>query len=123
VRGYHWNIKGNRFFLLHAKYEELYDELADMADEVAERILMLEETPAHAFSEYIKMATIKESTNVTGEKESVNEVVAGITTLLNKEREVLNAAAEAGDDGTVDLMTGYISAQEKQLWMYRAFLS
>ncbi len=27
VRGYHWNIKGVNFFELHAKFEEIYDDL------------------------------------------------------------------------------------------------
>lgn len=27
VRGYHWNIKGEKFFELHAKFEELYNDL------------------------------------------------------------------------------------------------
>ena len=25
LRGFHWNIKGHGFFVLHAKFEELYD--------------------------------------------------------------------------------------------------
>ena len=27
VRGYHWNITGPNFFELHAKFEEIYDDL------------------------------------------------------------------------------------------------
>ena len=27
VRGFHWNIKGEKFFGLHAKFEELYNDL------------------------------------------------------------------------------------------------
>lgn len=41
VRGFHWNIKGDKFFELHVKFEEFYDDLALKIDEVAERILML----------------------------------------------------------------------------------
>jgi len=41
VRGYHWNIKGDKFFELHVKFEELYDDLLMKVDEVAERILTL----------------------------------------------------------------------------------
>ena len=41
LRGLHWNIKGHGFFVLHAKFEELYDDVSEKADELAERILML----------------------------------------------------------------------------------
>ena len=45
VRGYHWNIKGEKFFELHLKFEELYNDLFLKIDEVAERILTLGHAP------------------------------------------------------------------------------
>jgi len=122
VRGYHWNIKGNRFFILHEKFEELYDNLNEMADEIAERILMLGQTPMHAYSDYISSASIKESKDKSTTEETVKEVISGIEALLSKERDIIKLASEYDDEGTIDLMTGYISAQEKTLWMYKAFL-
>jgi starvation-inducible DNA-binding protein len=41
TRGYHWNITGDKFFELHLKFEELYNDLFEKIDEVAERILTL----------------------------------------------------------------------------------
>ena len=38
ARGFHWNVKGEKFFELHLKFEELYNELFVKIDEVAERI-------------------------------------------------------------------------------------
>ena len=54
LRGLHWNVKGNRFFGLHAKYEELYNDAAEKVDEIAERLLQLGATPENRFSEYLK---------------------------------------------------------------------
>lgn len=122
VRGFHWNITGKSFFKLHEKFEELYDDLNEKADEVAERILMLEGKPVHAFSEYLKMAEIQEKTNVTTDVETIKEVVAGLLVLLKQEREIAVLAADNGDEGTVDMVTGYISGQEKMIWMLNAFL-
>lgn len=33
VRGYHWNIKGQKFFELHVKFEELYNDVQLKMDE------------------------------------------------------------------------------------------
>ncbi len=123
VRGFHWNIKGNRFFLLHEKFENLYDELADNADEIAERILMLGGVPVHAFSDYLITAHLSEKKNLENDEETVANVLDSIGVLLAEEREIMSIAAEKGDDGTVDLLTGMISSQEKTVWMYNAFLS
>lgn len=52
TRGYHWNIKGEKFFELHLKFEELYNDLLLKIDELAERILTLEQTPKHNYTDY-----------------------------------------------------------------------
>jgi starvation-inducible DNA-binding protein len=51
VRGFHWNIKGEKFFELHLKFEEIYTDLQEKIDEIAERILTLGQTPMHAYSD------------------------------------------------------------------------
>lgn len=122
VRGFHWNITGKNFFKLHEKFEEMYDDLNEKADEVAERILMLEGKPVHTFSEYLKIAEIGEKKNIATDVATVKEVLDALHILLKHEREIASLAAAKGDEGTVDLMTGYISGQEKTVWMLNAFL-
>ncbi|MDY4043138.1 MAG: Dps family protein [Marinifilaceae bacterium] len=123
LRGFHWNIKGDRFFELHLKFEEYYNDAILKIDEIAERILTLEGTPLHAYSAYMKQAEIKEVTNVSDGNTCVREIVNGLVVLVKKEREILALAAEAGDDGTQDMINPYISQQEKTLWMLRAYLN
>ena len=60
LRGFHWNIKGHGFFVLHTKFEELYDDAAEKVDQIAERILQLGGVPSNKFSEYLKVAKIAE---------------------------------------------------------------
>jgi starvation-inducible DNA-binding protein len=122
VRGYHWNIVGKQFFQLHAQFEELYNSLNEMADEIAERILMLDGKPVHSFSKYIKLASIPEKENITSAEATVKEVISETKVLLNQEREIVKLAAENEDDGTVNLVSGFIDAQEKMIWMYNALL-
>ncbi|NLB85922.1 MAG: DNA starvation/stationary phase protection protein [Bacteroidales bacterium] len=122
LRGYHWNIVGKHFFALHEKYEEIYDVVNDMADEIAERIIMLGGVPVHAYSKYIKMANIKEKENVITAEATLKEVIAELNQLLDIEREIIEFAGENGDEGTVDMVTGYISEQEKTIWMLNALL-
>ncbi|WP_192457151.1 Dps family protein [Musicola keenii] len=122
VRGYHWNISGAAFFELHAKFEEIYNDLLLKIDELAERILALGGQPLHAYSDYLKVADIKEDVNVTDGKSTLEGLLAGYAALLQQQREILPLAAEAGDEGTASLMTDYIQEQEKQIWMYNAYL-
>jgi starvation-inducible DNA-binding protein len=123
TRGFHWNVKGEKFFELHLKFEELYNDLFLKIDEIAERILTLEHTPNHNFSDYKKMAKVSESNEVSDGKKAIAEILKSLTFIISLQRELLTLSAEAGDEGTNALMSDYIRAQEKMIWMYSAFLS
>lgn len=123
TRGYHWNIKGEKFFELHLKFEELYNDLFLKIDEVAERILTLGYTPVHNFSDYRSSSTIKESNQVSNGMEAVEEILNAFRTIIILQRDILQLSAEAGDEGTNALMSDYIRLQEKSVWMYSAFLN
>ncbi|MFH0257773.1 Dps family protein [Vibrio rumoiensis] len=122
VRGYHWNIKGRDFFELHAKFEEIYNDLVLKVDEIAERILTLGGTPVHGFSRYLAMSDLEETLNVSNGREAVGHILSAYRVLLNKQRQIVKAAAEVDDEGTVSLMSDYISQQEKETWMLNAYL-
>ena len=123
VRGYHWNIKGEKFFELHLKFEELYNDLILKIDEVAERILTLGHTPTHNYSDYKKASLVKESKQVSDGFKAVKDILDSFKSIITLQRELLNLSADAGDEGTNALMSDYIRAQEKLVWMYSSFLS
>ena len=110
LRGVHWNIKGKRFFELHVKFEELYTTAQEQVDEIAERILTLGGVPFHTLESYVKHA-------------SVRLVIDTISALLPLEREILDFSDEINDEGTHSLMSDFISGQEKNVWMLKAYLN
>ena len=120
VRGYHWNIKGVNFFELHAKFEEIYTDLITKVDELAERILTLGYTPNNAYSQYLKVSRIQEDIAVSGAQACLSGTLAGLKVLLEQQREILELAGEAGDEGTNSQMSDYIKEQEKLVWMFQA---
>ncbi|MEQ9593613.1 MAG: Dps family protein [Cyclobacteriaceae bacterium] len=123
VRGYHWNIKGEKFFELHLKFEELYNNLFLKIDEVAERILTLGYAPNHKYTDYLKESNIPESKEVSDGSKAVGNILDSFKVLLTKQRHLLELSAEIDDEGTNALMSDYIREQEKLVWMYSAFLN
>jgi starvation-inducible DNA-binding protein len=122
TRGFHWNIKGDKFFELHVKFEELYNDLLLKIDEVAERILTLGHTPMHNYSQYSKLSAIKESKLVADGTEAVKEILESFKVILILQREILEISEKDSDEGTNALMSDYIKTQEKLVWMYGSFL-
>lgn len=122
ARGFHWNIRGDKFFELHAKFEELYNDLQLKIDEIAERILTLGFTPMHRYSDFLAHASIKEASDVSGGRAAVKLVLEAYQILIPLERELLQLSGDSGDEGTNSLMSDYVSEQEKLVWMYSAYL-
>ncbi|WP_033956347.1 Dps family protein [Psychroserpens jangbogonensis] len=122
LRGIHWNIKGKRFFDLHVKFEELYTDANIKVDEIAERILTLGETPLHTFEDYAKAAIVPVGKDVSQDEKAVQLIVASLSELLKIERQILETSNDANDEGTNSMMSGFITEQEKTVWMMKAWL-
>ena len=122
-RGFHWNIKGEKFFELHIKFEELYNDSLVKIDEIAERILTLGFTPLHTYEDYTVVSKIKAAKNVSGGNEAIRKILDGYEILLPLERELLEMSGNSNDEGTNALMSDYIREQEKLIWMYSAYLN
>ncbi|WP_207507968.1 Dps family protein [Telluribacter humicola] len=123
TRGFHWNIKGEKFFELHAKFEELYTNLQLKNDEIAERILTLGHTPLHSYTDYLSLSRIQEKKNISNGKEAIQYILEGYEAIITLQRELLTLSGEADDEGTNALMSDYIREQEKEVWMYSSYLN
>ncbi len=123
LRGCHWNVKGSDFFTLHIKFEELYNNAQLTIDEIAERVLTLGKSPYSTYSDYISISQIKEiNTEGLEPKKMVEAVLSDYKTLIDMEREIIDTASEtANDEGTADMITGFMKFQEKTSWMLRAY--
>ncbi len=123
LRGLHWNIRGKRFFDLHLKFEELYNDSQIKIDLIAERVLTLGGVPLHTFSDYIANSKLRVGKDISNDEEAIQLILESISVLLQLERQILIKAAEISDEGTNSMMSDFISEQEKTNWMLKAWLN
>ncbi|MET4083390.1 starvation-inducible DNA-binding protein [Pedobacter sp. UYP30] len=122
LRGCHWNVKGQNFFTLHIKFEELYTNAQVTIDEIAERVLTLGKPPHSTFSDYIAEASIKESQTIgMKDMDMVDVLLDDMANLIELERDLLEKTAKVGDDGTNDMVNRFMQFKEKNTWMLRSF--
>ncbi|KQS47792.1 MULTISPECIES: Dps family protein [Flavobacterium] len=122
LRGIHWNIRGKRFFDLHVKFEELYNDAQLKIDMIAERVLTIGGRPLHTFEDYMKNNKLKVGKNISVDEEAVHLIVTSLSDLLKIERDLLSKSADANDEGTNSMMSDFIKEQEKTIWMMKAWL-
>jgi len=121
LRGLHWNIRGKRFFSLHVKFEELYNDAQEKIDMVAERVLTLGGTPLHSFEDYIKNNRLEVGHNISKDTDAVHLILSSLSDLLKIERVILDETAKINDEGTNSMMSDFIVEQEKTIWMMKAW--
>lgn len=121
---HHWYVKGNHFFTLHEKFEELYDEANDYFDEFAERLLTIGGKPYSTLQEFIDHSIIEESpyTNEVSQVDMVQSVLDDFDLIVKELYKGIELAGEAEDNVTEDLYIGYKTDLEKHMWMLRAYL-
>ncbi len=123
LRNFHWNVEGADFFELHAQFEADYNQVKLNIDAVAERIRVFGKKPYSTLAKYLETSDIKEPKEGLSSTEMVKDILNDFEVLLSYLMDVANAAGEAGDLGTEDMIVGFIKELEKRHWMYSAFIA
>jgi starvation-inducible DNA-binding protein len=124
LRNYHWNVTGVNFYALHAAFEGQFNTIADVADEVAERIRQYGAHAPGTMDEFIQKARLSEAPGVYPDPRTmVANLVAdheAIMGFLREDAEKIDE--ESGDIGAVDLLTRLLQQHQKMAWMLRMCL-
>lgn len=121
LRAFHWLVKGQNFFDLHAKFQELYDATAVNIDDVAELILSYDGTPYTNFEQYGSRGELEPAWGVSemSDAEMVMNVIRELEVLCND----CSAIISYGDDTVNDLIANIDRNLKKQKWMLKSFIS
>lgn len=121
-RNYHWNVVGSNFYGLHKAFEDLYNELAEDIDAIAERMRILGSKAPGTLKEFLKLSSIKEEEGkYPASTVMVKNIVNDLEYLTNK----MNAAAKKFQDKYEDEITAgmfysLIEKYEKTTWMLKS---
>jgi len=122
LHNYHWYVKGNQFFTLHLKFEELYNEAALHIDELAERVLAIKGKPTATMAEYLRLSSVKEASGSENADAMVKAIASDFTTMTGELKQGMDAAEAAGDDTTSDMLLAIRTSLDKHIWMLASFV-
>lgn len=120
----HWYVKGRSFFTLHGKLEELYDQTAQVMDEVAERLLALGGSPVASLKKALALTSVKELGDVPiSSDETINSLISDVEYWIRDTKEIVKLAEDDDDGATADQFNGYLAEYQKLLWMLKSYIS
>jgi len=120
----HWYVKGRSFFTLHTKLEELYDQTAQIMDDVAERLLALGGSPVASLKKALALSSVKELEDVPiSSDETIKSLISDVEYWIRDTKEIVKLAEDDDDGATADQFNGYLAEYQKLLWMLKSYIS
>jgi len=124
TRNAHWNVEGIDFANKHKFFEEQYEQLDEIMDQVAERIRMIGEYAPGTLHQFLDLTHLTEQARIKNDSASfIRELLADHENIIiNLRQQVDRIADDFKDFGTSDFITGLMESHEKMAWMLRAHL-
>lgn len=104
LHNYHWNVKGADFHPVHSALENMYDEITEQMDEVAERVIQIGEKPFVTLKDMLAASKIKEDKGTSFDSKTIlKSILPDYEYFLKSFRELSDLADDANDKATVGL--------------------
>lgn len=111
---HHWNVEGAEFLDIHVFLQEVYEDVEDAADELAERLQALGGVP-HA-----SMTTLAENATVDAEDEDVYDIRTSLENdlemmgdIIESYRQHIELATNLGDHATAQMLREQLETIEE----------
>lgn len=123
TKKYHWNVVGPFFGSLHKLFDNQYEQLAEISDEVAERVRALGFKAFGTLAEFLQHTSLSEN---PGDNPDMNGMIKNLLddheTVIRELRDYIKYSAAHEDLGTENFLAEIIVTHQKMAWMLRAHL-
>ena len=122
VHNFHWNVIGPFFGPLHKLFDDVFGHLSEHIDVVAERIRAIGGPAPASMKEYLALTSLtEEDGKQRPNHEMLTKLVSDLEHLSASGRELADSIPE--DQGTVNMLAGFVEAVDKDAWFVRTHLN
>ncbi|MDL2211248.1 DNA starvation/stationary phase protection protein, partial [Erysipelotrichaceae bacterium OttesenSCG-928-M19] len=118
IHSLHWNIQDESFMEYHELTEELYEDLFEKYDDVAEYLKMNDVFPIISLAEYDKLSEVEYyELKKFNKAEVIDKMIAAYEYLIGKFSAIREDANNRDEFLLANKMEDYIGEYSKNLWM------
>jgi starvation-inducible DNA-binding protein len=121
AQGYHWNVEGILFPMLHDFFAKIYEEVYASIDSTAEEIRARDGKAPHTLIELDKYRTIEDTSAVDAQAMIADLKVAN-QAVIESLFKAVEIATEKNEQGLMDYLASRIDAHKKHNWMLTSTL-
>ncbi|HTM06080.1 MAG TPA: DNA starvation/stationary phase protection protein [Patescibacteria group bacterium] len=121
---FHWNVEGKHFGPLHALFNEQYEKLLSIIDNIAERIRAIGSFTHATMKGFLSLSTLAEKTgDFPDDITMLSLLLADHEAVIQTIRGTNDLATKLNDAGSNNFLSGLLEIHEKIAWMLRAHLN
>jgi starvation-inducible DNA-binding protein len=117
---YHWNVEGQNFPQYHDFFGNLYEELHDAIDPIAEEIRSLDAYAPGSFTRFMELTDIEDEVSVPAGVEMARRLMTDNEKVLATLNIAFKLAEQLDKQGLADFLAGRIDVHNKHQWMLRS---
>jgi len=120
AHNYHWNVEGVNFSQYHQFFGNLYEELHDAVDPIAEEIRSLDTYAPGSFTRFMELTEIEDETTVPADVEMARRLMTDNEKVIATLSIAFKLANQLDKQGLADFIAGRIDIHNKHQWMLRS---
>ena len=122
AHGYHWNVEGEDFRMWHGTFEEIYSDLYDSIDLIAENIRKVGEYAPYRLARMNELCDLPEKSVTTSPHDMAEDLLNALGAYVDRLNACFAAATEANEQGIANFLSERIDTCQKWCWFLRASL-
>ncbi len=120
AHSYHWNYIGPEFPQYHKFFGDLYEELHDSIDDIAEHIRALDSFAPGSLTRMTELADIQEDAQIPAPKKMLTNLLEANDKVLDSLVEAYSKANESKELGLANYLQDRIDIHKKHRWQIKA---
>ncbi len=123
AHGYHWNVQGPDFSEYHALFEEIYSDVYESIDPIAESIRKLGDFAPYRLQDFVAIRSIQDSPVPPADATAMAlDLLRGINELLTVTNKSAAVATQVNEQGILNFLVGRVEMLQKWKWQLTASL-
>lgn len=122
THNFHWNVEGMLFSQLHEFFGDLYTELWNAVDPIAEHIRMLDSYAPGSLGRYMELSSVTDENAIPTPVDMISKLLADNDIVRASLYDAFRAANAANEQGLSNFIQDRIGAHDKHHWMLRSYL-
>lgn len=122
AQNYHWNVEGPFFSQLHELFGNIYEEVQNNIDRIAEHIRAMDSYTPASFKRFSELSSMPDEVSQIDAREMLKRLLAANEVMLSSIIVCFEAATAENNQGLANFMAERQEAHRKHGWMLRSTL-